>query len=497
MTATPETVFPELAYCRIRGGISATDTDIPIYPGDASNLLPAWTSGQVFYMTITDAENHIEVVKVTDIKLKSLTVERGQDSTVARQWYDGAMMTPRLNAALLDASLQQETERQVAFNPNGVLTPLYRGEKVFQSGPSDCEKRWFKSVEGTKWRLIAGAACPLLLEYFEDGYLVTPELTPDLFTISYLSSYSIMGGDTRDIFTDGNFIFAAESSYGVRVYSFIEGSGITLLDSDLLFKGLYAIGVWYDGTFLYVATADNAISPPPGYEDTCLCVYTIDELGALTLKDSIVIAGEAGSGIWADDNFVYLSGGISKALYTFSVDELGQITAIDSSISASGVSGGEPLGVWGDGNFIYVACKGSGIKSFSVDESGNITDLYGDDQGGLAYDVYGDGTYVYLANGDRGIEAYTVDEVGQFTHVDRYDPGGQAWSVTCVSGLWVLVANLSTGFYADYMDETLQVLNYYNNKQAGFPTGICSNGTYVFVSNANSPVIDVYKIELT
>lgn len=481
MTATPETVFPQLAYCRIKGGISAIDTTIPIYPGDASNLLPAWTSGQVFYLTITDAENHIEVVKVTDIKLKYLTVERGQDSTVARLWYDGAMMNPRLNTALLNASLQQGAERQVAFNPNGVLTPVYRGEKVFQTGPTDCEKRWFKNVEGTKWRLVAGAACSSRFEYFDDGYLVTPELDPNDFTISYLETGIIAGNPVKGICTNGDFVFTAEGSEGVRVYSYAEGVGFTLLDNDDPHhpNGI-ANDVFWDETFLYMAGDQYG-----------LFVYSVSEAGALTLLDEHQIASEQLLSVWSDGDFIYATG-YQKTLYTFSVNGSGQITPID----VHDVLTGNGNHVWGDGTFIYVANGTNGIEVYSVDGSGQLTHVDQDDQTGTAYRVSGDGEYIYLANGDHGVEAYSVSELGILTHVDREDPGDQARGVMAIL-IWIIVANWAGGLNILYMNESEQLTQYYHDNHSGNPNVVCSDGTYVYVGNYSAATIDIYKIELT
>ena len=162
MTANAEIAWNDLAYGRIKGGITSVATSIELYPGDIQLFLPNWSSGKNLYLPITDNQNNIEIVKVTDIKVKTnkLTVSRGQDGTNAREWYDGAIINHRMNAALLTAMIQKEAYREAAYNPNGILSPAYRGEKVFQTDAADCKKRWWKSISGVVWQMIAGDQCP-------------------------------------------------------------------------------------------------------------------------------------------------------------------------------------------------------------------------------------------------------------------------------------------------------------------------------------------------
>lgn len=81
------------------------------------------------------------------------------------------------------------------------------------------------------------------------------------------------------------------------------------------------------------------------------------------------------------------------------------MTHIDTDFQG-GVSDGY-LEVWGDGNFIYVACSNAGIRSYSVDGSGNLTYIDVDDQGQPYNDVWGDGNFVYATAFD-GIKSYSV-----------------------------------------------------------------------------------------
>lgn len=148
-------VYNNVACGRLRGGINASQPYAELYPGDVHSF-SQWTPGMYFYATITDALGNTEIVKVTDITGNRITIDRGQDNTSAKEWYDGAVINQRLNSAAMDTVIQKAS-RQVAFDPNGVLTAAYPHEKVFQLG----QKIWWKHVAGTDWACVAGRYIPI------------------------------------------------------------------------------------------------------------------------------------------------------------------------------------------------------------------------------------------------------------------------------------------------------------------------------------------------
>ena len=143
--------FNNKAYASIEENISSTATVIPLNAGGYNAFLPGWSTGKVMYLTITNAEAEIEIVKVTGFTGNNLTVLRGQDGTTAKAWNRGSVITQRLVAANLSGFIQKEGFRTVAYNPNGVLSAAYPGEKIFQTGDV-----WWKNISGTTWQLIAG-----------------------------------------------------------------------------------------------------------------------------------------------------------------------------------------------------------------------------------------------------------------------------------------------------------------------------------------------------
>lgn len=143
--------FNNKAYGNIKGGISAGDTSIELYPGHTIDFTADWNIPEEMYLTITDAESNVEIIRTTGWSGDTFIVSRGTDGSTARAWPDGAVITQRLPAAALNNFIQKEY-RETAVDPNGILTADYAGEKVYQTG----QKIWWKNRSGTDWQLIAG-----------------------------------------------------------------------------------------------------------------------------------------------------------------------------------------------------------------------------------------------------------------------------------------------------------------------------------------------------
>jgi hypothetical protein len=145
--------------------------------------------------------------------------------------------------------------------------------------------------------------------------------------------------------------------------------------------------------------------------------------GDITLKDT----NDKGTGtpmaIWTDENFIYAACD-AAGLRTYSVNPSGDLTFIHSDDQGHAYAG-----VWGDGTFIYAACEFGGLRTYSVDPSGNLTfideHLQGGIVGGNGYvSVWGDGNFIYVASQWQGIKSYSVDGGGFLTYKDVHWIGG-------------------------------------------------------------------------
>ncbi|HDG97988.1 MAG TPA: hypothetical protein ENG73_07450 [Desulfobacterales bacterium] len=152
-----ERVYNNLPYATLREAITASDTEIALAPGGAAVFLPNWSSGKIMYLTITDPDHNVEIVKVTGITGDVLTVERQQGGTTARSWNAGAIVCQRGVAADFENFIQKGVFRMTTTPPDGVLAAEYDGEKVYESGADDCHKRWhINRGGGTNWDVLAG-----------------------------------------------------------------------------------------------------------------------------------------------------------------------------------------------------------------------------------------------------------------------------------------------------------------------------------------------------
>ena len=152
MTANTEHIFNTGARSRIDAAITASATSLTLIPGGVVNFLPGWSSGKEFYCTLVDASRNREIVKVTAISDHTFTIVRGQDSSTARAWPIGTMIAQRPVAANYDRFIQK-TFRTVTYNPNGVVTGAWDGEKIYDS----VSLTWWINISGTIWKALTAS----------------------------------------------------------------------------------------------------------------------------------------------------------------------------------------------------------------------------------------------------------------------------------------------------------------------------------------------------
>lgn len=154
--------FNDLAYGRIKAALGSTDTYFELIKGNVYPFLPGWASSKELFSTFRGPDGSLEIIKIIDIIGHRLTVERGQDGTVARNWPPGALLTQRSAGANLGKIMQKGEFREVSYNPDKILVPNYPGEKVYQNGAESCQKRWFINRAGNgvdRWGPLAGDLC--------------------------------------------------------------------------------------------------------------------------------------------------------------------------------------------------------------------------------------------------------------------------------------------------------------------------------------------------
>lgn len=169
MAFNTEQAFLNKFWTRLDADLTNSATSLTVTEGAGKLINAAIGSSKEMYLTIRNKADDIEIVKCTAVDGDTLTIERGQDGTTADDWYAGDIIDFRLTAAILESFRQQAVYRDIAYNPNGVLTGSYSGEEVRETGSWDCQNRWWKNTSAKRWKLIAGSACDWETE--DDGLI--------------------------------------------------------------------------------------------------------------------------------------------------------------------------------------------------------------------------------------------------------------------------------------------------------------------------------------
>ncbi|MBN1625501.1 MAG: hypothetical protein JW944_03165, partial [Deltaproteobacteria bacterium] len=229
-----------------------------------------------------------------------------------------------------------------------------------------------------------------------------------------LTSYNVAhaGIVGNGVFCSGDLVFIASSTTGIRSYRPVYGSS-SPLDSD------YPGGTGYDvhgdsGNLLFFANG------PRGLE-----CYSYDKAtGILSHEDNDDRGGSA-RGVWWDGTYVFLAN-YDRGIETYTVDAGGNLTWI-SNTRKNLTS--YPVDIWGYGNFVFVADADGNIDSYSKNAGVLTYVASGYCEGASPLDVFANQNYVYGANNDRGLIVFSYDEQGNFTKEYEHDPNGIATGV--------------------------------------------------------------------
>jgi len=162
-----------VSHLQLAIGVSSTEIKIPW--ADFSQFInPQAIDGDTMWAVLRDPIVR-EIVKIdlANSNLNEATaflkVERAQGGTTAQMWPAGTLIFLTTHADHYESLFQPDGTRQIDFNPNGVVSPLYRGEKILQY--AGCGVRWWMSFDAVNpyWQLIAGEPC-VDEEYIDTGF---------------------------------------------------------------------------------------------------------------------------------------------------------------------------------------------------------------------------------------------------------------------------------------------------------------------------------------
>lgn len=105
--------FTNNASATLASSITNSATTISLTTGQGA-YFPALSAGDIFYATLVDSANNLEIVKVTARTADTLTVVRAQDSTSARAFTAGAKLELRPVAAVFSEFVQMTGDQTIA-----------------------------------------------------------------------------------------------------------------------------------------------------------------------------------------------------------------------------------------------------------------------------------------------------------------------------------------------------------------------------------------------
>lgn len=364
----------------------------------------------------------------------------------------------------------------------------------------------------------------------------SPEVTDEQDPPNKIPPGAITSDRPYVVWGDDRFVYVGKQD-GLDSYSVDSGGGMSLLDSDSTVTNIGDL--WRDGDFLYVSANDG------------LHTFSVDSSGNLTDLDTWTSSYGNPSGfdtpgaIWGDGNFIYVCFAYS-GLHTFSADGSGKLTHIGNydAYDAFPLSGWDwargARDVWGDGNFIYCVFNKEGIKSFSVDGSGNLTpksalpyiNVVAGSALAEAYTIWSDGTFVYVSGyyalllahlpGEvntvhYGIFTYSVDKGGILSLVGSYPltitdpvtgvtvPGTNVRGPVWGDGNFIYMSAHRFGlfsFSADgsgdltLEDHDDQGFGYYpDHSAANAWKGSFSTGEFLFLTDPNNNMVHAYSVD--
>jgi len=112
--------FSNNAKTTLSSAVTSSATSITVADG---SVFPSISGSEYFYVTLEDASQNIEIIKVTAVSSNTLTVTRGQESTTARAFASGDKAENRLTAGgLNDVATQADTDTDTTYTAGSGLS---------------------------------------------------------------------------------------------------------------------------------------------------------------------------------------------------------------------------------------------------------------------------------------------------------------------------------------------------------------------------------------
>ena len=124
------TKFTNNASATLATSINNSVTSIVVTAGQGA-LFPTLSAGDVFFATLVDSSNNLEIIKVTARATDTFTAVRGQDGTLARSYTAGDRVELRPVAAALDTFAQLASNQTMSGNNTLSGNNTHSGNNTF------------------------------------------------------------------------------------------------------------------------------------------------------------------------------------------------------------------------------------------------------------------------------------------------------------------------------------------------------------------------------
>lgn len=284
----------------------------------------------------------------------------------------------------------------------------------------------------------------------------------------YVDNYPRSFYYARECWGYGGYVAAAEDTGGLGFYSVSNGV-LTLIEA--VADGT-ANGVFMDADFVFCC-----------YSSTQgITSYTWDAAGVTKVDN--YDPGTNCLNCYYADGILFVAAGSSGVL-TFTVDGSGNLTYVDAATdSTTGF-----FDVFVQDGILFAAGTEDGLFTYTYDGSGNLTFVDSDDQSGATgatIGVSGDGNFIYAANEAGGVLSYAYDGSGNLTYKATNNWGTYAYDIWCQNG------RVYVGWYTDGMamyevnpsTGAFTLLNTIAFQQSA-AWGMWGDGTYIYSGQGN------------
>lgn len=443
-------IFNNRAVTHLIKSVTASETELRINQAEFEQFNRYGADPDDFMFCVLRGPTDREIVKIIPDEANYapdpyLVCERGQGGTVAQDWPAGTLLFLSTTADHYESLFQPDGTRQIDFNPNGVISPNYRGEKILQY--AGCQIRWWQSFDAVNpyWHLIAGLPCGDE-EFVDPGWGFSP------VWIKLALGEFFFRDETADAFFynscipfNANIVLATSgyNPWAISSYSFDPAPGagdLTFVDNAGTPLPSGGQDVAHNGTHALVTIQNQGVA-----------AFAISPLGAITYTDNEVSNLNDPYGVvWTGSYFVVADD--LNGVRSYSVNGSGIISFVNSASCL-----GHPRRIHWDGNYIYVAARDNGsayagLYVYAIDGAGALTqvdfDNYFDPFFGPDFiDVYSDGSRVYVLAETQSLGIYDVDGAGQLTYRVSWSPFEEVWRLW-KQGDFIIIGTRYGGMYS-------------------------------------------------